>query len=92
MTNVSKARNLAKIREQLIVQNDLYDSLSLKLISINIYKEKKEWEDVNEKYNLCANKINFLNKQLEIVERTGKLLGDMNEYDYVIFGKHYFYD
>lgn len=89
MSLETKARYIKQIKEKLLKEEDTYETLSLQLLEIH-FKDKR-WEEVTSLYNICATKINFLHKQMEMVLRTGKILGESYEYDYEILVNTHIY-
>ena len=90
MTSESKAKNIREIEAKIVLEESNYERLSLLLIGIKI--QDKEWEKVCGDYNSSATKIHFLNEQMEIVKRTGKMLGDSTDVNCKIYGNHYYED
>lgn len=86
----SKSKNLQMLSERLKLEEAKYDALSLRLIKID--SKTKEWEEVSNLYNISATKIYRLGIQIEIVNRTGKMLGDSEEYAHTVIGNPYFDD
>ena len=83
----SKAKNLIILEERLKKAEEKYDILSLELVKIDA--KSKEWEIACSIYNNCATNIHFINKQIEVLNRTGKMLGDSEEYTHTVIGRPY---
>jgi len=79
---------IRKIQAELTIKEEIYDQLSKEIVTVNSYSP--EWVLIVEKYNECAYKIGFLNKQMEILERTGRTLGKAQDENHKIYGKHFF--
>lgn len=86
MNRIRKAKIIRRLVAELKVQENLYDQMSLDILKID--SRSKEWDDFIIKYNLCSYKISFLNKQIHILQTTGRTLGHAYEDPYTIYGVH----